>query len=213
MQSATKIGSDWLQLIYGQVPTGVASLEFRGPRGQTEPITTGYGYYLAEIPAWTNPITLAFISPSGREVASRSLDTEPPPDPIGPRTTIASRTLDGKTFTASWYRATADRTCVNLGVGTISANRCLPTKGHSIVLDGPQSWPAHGNRITTLFGTVPSRTTTVKLTFPDGTNATVPAQNGGFLFAAAHAPLSANHTTIVQALDRNRHPIATATTP
>ena len=58
-----------------------------------------------------------------------------------------------------------------------------------MTLGGPVRWPTlDGNELTAVYGTVPSGTASVEIDFPDGTQKTLAAQNGGFLYAAERTP-------------------------
>jgi hypothetical protein len=72
---------------------------------------------------------------------------------------------------------------------------------------------APDGKVTTILGTVPVQAASVQIEFPDGSHVAVPARNGGFLYAAEHAPLDPHGTTTVQALDASGNVMTTATAP
>jgi hypothetical protein len=137
------------------------------------------------------------------------------PQPVGPQNTIDSQTVDGATFTASWWTAAGNHTCIRLSDGTSASLGCPANSANGMTLAGPTAWPASDGTVTVVYGTVPSHTANAEIDFSDGTAATVPAENGGFLYAAEHTPLPSLDTngTTVRALDANGNTIATGTTP
>jgi hypothetical protein len=130
-----------------------------------------------------------------------------------PPTVIGTQTVHGVTFTAEWWTTIDNATVVRVGDGK-SASLQVRSQGDALTTIGPQAWAEPNGTVTTIAGTAPQGTTQIEINFSDGSKASVPAENGGFLYASEHAPPPTRHAggTTVRALDSNGNVIAKTTT-